>query len=96
MGVQKENAEGTDSEGIRSAAVTSRFQNLWVTGSSKQRLNTDLELSPKFTGQSDSGTIPPLRIMAASPTLPRALKFDTNQVWRHQGFHIQIRYLSTS
>lgn len=82
----------------KSAAVRSVFPNACVTGSSKQRLkkkNSDLELSPKFTRQSDSATIPPSRVMAASPSLPKASESDTSQLWRHQSFHLQRRYRSS-
>lgn len=98
MGAQKENTEGMDEfrERVRSAGLRSGFRNVRVTGSSRQRLTPDRDLSPQFTGQSDPGPIPPLRIMAASPSLPRAFEPDTSQLGRHQGFHLQIRSLSAS
>lgn len=72
MGAQKGNTEGMDEfrERVRSAALRSGFRNVRVTGSSRQRLTPDRDLSPQFTGQSDPGPIPPLRIMAANPSLP--------------------------
>lgn len=80
----------------RSAAVRSVFPNAWVTGSSKQRLKKKkiqiLNFHLSSTGQSDSATIPPSRMMAVSPSLPRASMSDTSQLWRHQSFHLQRRY----